>query len=462
MAFPLAVVLGCALLMLVLGLGASRRVRTSGGFFVADRRLGPGLLLATLLAANIGAGSTVGAAGLGYRDGLAGVWWVGSAAVGSLALAFWIGPRLRAVAARHDLRTVGDYLAFRYDGRVRAVIAIVLWAGSLAILAGQLIALAWILNVVAGTPKWLGCVVGGTLITTYFAAGGLHASVRVNVVQLTIKLLGFAVALPVALAVIGGFSALAQVPAPNPSYWNPWESGASGWMYLPLLAPAFVVSPGLLQKIYGARDDRAVRWGVGINALGLLLYAGVPVVLGMAARAQFPALESHELALPALFAEGLPPLVGALGVAAVFSAEVSAADAVLFMLTTSIVQDFYARVVVPGALDRTLLTASRVTAVAAGACGTALAIALGSVIDALSIFYGLVGVSLFVPMIAGLFVKRAGTPEALASIAAGVAVAVVVHLAAGPAGVGRLTPAALGLAASAAAWILVFLARARR
>ena len=33
-------------------------------------------------------------------------------------------------------------------------------------------------------------------------------------------------------------------------------------MYLALLGPSFVVSPGLLQKVYGARDARAVRIGV--------------------------------------------------------------------------------------------------------------------------------------------------------------------------------------------------------
>ncbi len=42
-------------------------------------------------------------------------------------------------------------------------------------------------------------------------------------------------------------------------------------------------------------------------------------------------------------------------------------------------------------------------------------------IAALSIFYSLLGVSLFVPIVAGLYVKRAGTPEALASVAAGIA-----------------------------------------
>jgi len=72
---------------IALGLWIGRRVRTATDFFVAGRRLGPGLIFSTMLAANIGGGSTVGATGLGYRDGLAAVWWVGSAAVGSVALA---------------------------------------------------------------------------------------------------------------------------------------------------------------------------------------------------------------------------------------------------------------------------------------------------------------------------------------------------------------------------------------
>ena len=93
---------------IALGLWIGRRVSTSKDFFVAGRRLGPGLIFSTMLAANIGAGSTVGATALGYRDGLAGVWWVGSAAVGSIALALWIGPAIRRFAAPHDLRTVGD------------------------------------------------------------------------------------------------------------------------------------------------------------------------------------------------------------------------------------------------------------------------------------------------------------------------------------------------------------------
>ena len=66
--------------LILIGLWIGRRVDSSGAFFVARRRLGPVLLFSTVLAANIGAGSTVGAAGLGYRDGLSAWWWVGSGA----------------------------------------------------------------------------------------------------------------------------------------------------------------------------------------------------------------------------------------------------------------------------------------------------------------------------------------------------------------------------------------------
>ena len=432
-----------------LGFSVGRRVRGTSDFFVAGRRLGPGLLAATMLAANIGAGSTVGAAGLGYRDGLAAWWWVGSAAIGSLVLAGWVGPRIWALAAKHDLRTVGDYLEFRYSATVRTCMAAMLWLGSLAILAGQLIALAWILNVVAGVPKAVGCLVGGALVSAYFSAGGLLTSAWVNLVQLIVKLVGLGVAMPLAVAAAGGLARLTAIDTAGSTYFDFWHSGGSGVVFLALLAPAFVSSPGLVQKVYGARDQAAVRWGVGINALGLLTYAIVPVLLGMSARALFPSLESAELALPSLLTHALPPAIGTLGLAAVFSAEVSAADAVLFMLTTSLGQDLYKRVVAPHASDQAVLRVTRVTAFLAGGLATALAVVSPSVIGALSIFYTLLSVSLFVPLLAGLFTTRVNATDALASMIGGVTAALAVQFS-GRAG-GVFTPSVVGLCVAAAA-----------
>jgi SSS family solute:Na+ symporter len=443
---------------IALGLWIARRVVNTSDFFVAGRRLGPGLLLATLLAANIGAGSTVGAAGLGWRDGLSAWWWVGSAGIGSLALALWIGPKIRELAQRHQFKTMGDFLEWRYGPRVRIVVAVLLWFNTITILAAQLIAIAVIVNVVAGFPKWVGCVLGGLVITTYFVAGGLTSSVVVNVVQLIVKFVGFAVALPLALAAVGGFAGLRE-REPAPDFWNFLHGGGSSWwIYIAMLAPAFIVSPGLVQKVFGARDDRAVRIGVGLNALLLMAFAIIPTLLGMVARVLHPDLPNRELALPTLFAVDLPPAIGALGLAAVFSAELSAADAILFMLATSLSQDLYKRVVNPAADDRRVLTVARAAAAAGGVLGVILAILAETIIGSLTIFYTLMIVILFVPVLGGLYLRRLGTPEALAAIATGVSALVLLQLFNGGAGIGYFTPSIIGLAAAAAAAGLALIA----
>src|SRR5438046_2038717 len=117
----LTILITYSLALMALGVWIGRRVRGANDFFVAGRRLGPGLIFSTMLAANIGAGSTVNATALGYQNGLAAWWWVGSAALGSFVLAIWIGPAMRRLAERHDLRTVGDFLELRYSRSVRVV-----------------------------------------------------------------------------------------------------------------------------------------------------------------------------------------------------------------------------------------------------------------------------------------------------------------------------------------------------
>lgn len=467
----LTVLILYSVVLLVLGLWIGRRVDATGTFFVANRQLGPVLLFSTVLAANIGAGSTVGAAGIGYSKGLSGLWWVGSAGVGTLLLGLWVGPKIWRLAQEHDLYTAGDFLEHRYGQSVRATAAILLWLGTLAILAGQLIALSWILNVVAGVPKAVGCLIGGGVMTVYFAAGGLLTSAWVNLVQLVVLVVGFAVALPWALADVGGWSAIAGAVAADQqvaaTYFDFW-GGSSSWTYLALLVPAFMVSPGLLQKVYGARDVRTIRIGVGASALALMAFAAVPPVLGMIARVYDPNLANGELALPLVLTAGLPLALGSIGLAAVFSAEMSSADAILFMLATSLSKDLYKRFVNPEADDRQVLKVARLAAVVGGVLGVALAIVLPSVIGSLSIFYSLLGVSLFVPVVVGLQSRRIGTPEAISAMAGGVAILVAARLSpwkewTGASGwVASLSPNTWGLIASLLVCAVVVLLRSSR
>jgi SSS family solute:Na+ symporter len=441
------------------GLWTSRYVRSSSDFFVAGRRLGPGLILSSMLAANIGAGATVNAAGLAYRDGLSAWWWSGSAGLASFALAFWVGPRIWALAKEHGFYTTGDFLEHRYGPGVRGIVSVLVTFGCLWILAAQLMAGAAILNVLTGAPRWLGSLIGGGIMTVYFAAGGLLGTSIVNTFQLVVMLVGFAVALPFVLGHVGGLEAFAS-PA-LPSTFNDFTYSAgpgSGWTFLALTGPAFVISPGLNQKSYGAASARALRIGVGLNAVGLLLFAFVPVLLGMAGRVALPPQASPDLVLPAVLQQLLPTWLGALALAAVFSTEVDTSDAILFMISTSMSKDIYKRHINPAASDRQLLRVARISAVIGGAAGVILSIYLYTVISALTIFYSVIIVSLFVPIIGGLYVGRADRRAALWSIAAGLVTLFVVRLIVA-ASYPAVDPVLTGLAAATVAFVIAVLTR---
>ena len=158
----------------------------------------------------------------------------------------------------------------------------------------------------------------------------------------------------------------------------------------------------------------------------------------------------------------LPPAVGSLALAAVFSAEVSSADAVLFMLSTSLSQDLYRRFLRPDASDEQVLSVARGAAIGGGIAGIGLAAIIPTVIGALAVFYGVLTVVLFVPIVAALHLRRAGAPEALASVLAGMTVLVATHLHTGGAALGGWRPETLGLATAGAAFGSVLAARWRR
>ena len=147
----------------------------------------------------------------------------------------------------------------------------------------------------------------------------------------------------------------------------------------------------MIQKSYGAASARALKIGVGLNAVGLLLFAFVPVLLGMAGRVALPPQASPDLVLPAVLQQLLPTWLGALALAAVFSTEVDTSDAILFMISTSMSKDIFKRYLKPEASDAELLRVARISAVVGGTLGVLLSIYLSAIVQAMTVFYSLLG-----------------------------------------------------------------------
>jgi solute:Na+ symporter, SSS family len=228
-------------------------------------------------------------------------------------------------------------------------------------------------------------------------------------------------------------------------------------------SPGTRTSPELLYLLHGDPAElqeatagmRAADLADALRAL--TPEAGAKV---MAARATHPGITDPNIVLPTLLVEQLPAALGAFALAAVFSAEVNTCDALLFMLSTSLSQDLYKRFLRPNASDAQLLRMARLSAALGGVGGVLFALRLATIIDALKIFYTLLGVTLLVPVVGGLYVRRARSADALASMAAGIGTVLVVRFAIA-AQHPWVDPTAAGLIAAAVAFALSLLVRVR-
>ncbi|HEY3425972.1 MAG TPA: sodium:solute symporter family protein, partial [Negativicutes bacterium] len=303
-----------AVFLAIVGIIISKRVKGAADFFVGGRKFGSALLFITLIAPNIGAGSTVGVAGLGFKAGISAVWWLLASGIGTLVLAFLVGPAIWRLAKQHNFYTLGDYLNFRYNRQFSGLISVMMAIGTIAIFAGQLMGIAWILSAVAGTSKLTGIVIGAVVVVLYFGAGGLVAAAYVNIIEATVKLIGFIIAVPFVLNFVGGWSGLETKIAVNladtaktANYFSLDGLGMSAiFGFFLMLTPSFFISPGLIGKVYGAKNEKTVIIGACLCGLVMLAFAVIPVFLGMAAAAVVPTLTERELALPVVMKECMP------------------------------------------------------------------------------------------------------------------------------------------------------------
>ena len=413
-----------AIILVAIGAVIGRRAKSASDFFVAGRKFGAGLLFTSLIAANLGAGSTVGVTALAYTHGVSAWWWIGSAGIGSLILAYIVGPKIWRIAREKNFYTLSDYLDDRYSKAFSGIISLMMAAGTLALFAGQLLGIAWILEVAAGIPKVQGVIIGAVVTTLYFAAGGLLSSAVVNIVEVAVILAGFVIAVPYVLSYAGGIEGVKSAVS-SPKYFDAFGMGSSAIIgYIVMLVPSFFISPGLIGKVFAAKDERSVKIGTALNGLVQLIFAVIPVIIGMCAGACLPGLTRADLALPSAMKEMMPFFAASLALAGIFAAEVSTADTVLYMLAGSLTNDIYKRFINPKVGDEKLLRLSRIVTVICGVAGVILALRLESIISALTIFYSLMSVSLSAPLIFGLFTERANNSGAVMSAVSGVALTV--------------------------------------
>jgi solute:Na+ symporter, SSS family len=448
MALDLVVVLIYLAAMVGVGWIGMRRARTTEDYLVAGRRLGPAFYMGTLSAVVLGGASTIGTAALGYEFGISGMWLVVMLGLGIIVLSALLAGRL----TRLGVYTVSQMLELRYQASSRLITGVIMSAYALMIAVTSTIAIGTVVDVLFGVPRIVAILIGGGVVVLYSVIGGMWSLTLTDIVQFLIMTVGiFLILFPLAIGQAGGFEGMqAALPA---SYF---DLGAIGFdrivTYLVIYFFGILIGQDIWQRVFTARSDRVARNAGIVAGVYCLVYGLAVALIGAAGKVFLPELENTDSAFAAITQAALPAGVRGLVLAAALAAIMSTASAGLLASSTLLLEDIYERFFKHEAGEH--LAANRTATLLVGVVVLILACLVNDVIAALTVAYNLLVGGLLVPIIGALLWRRATGTGALAAIAAGGAVVVILMI---TDGLLANTPIYFGLLASLVAFIVVSL-----
>jgi SSS family transporter len=422
----LSILVGYVFIVVAIARYGYTNTATEADFLVAGREIGPIIGGATLSASQLSASTFIGAVGIHYMFGIGFIWiWTGLWAGWLFSLVF-VAPQLR----RFGGMTVPDFIATRYcdDGAngkyARALTASLLVVAQTIFLTAQITAGGLILQALLGLPQTLGMVLMAGIAVGYTVAGGMHASVLTDTLQAIVMVGGIAFGVPMVLYFTGGISGLDSLfLSLDPSFVGQKFAMTDLFGFIAASAFGIVAGPFEITRIYTMQDQKTVRQAIGVSLAFQVVVAVAIAVLGVGMRALFPQLSDPDLAAIVLGFNVLGPVLGALLIAAVFSAILSTIDSVILVSSAGLAHDLYLKLVNPSASEYQRMIAHRIAVVIVGISPLVFVLnreLLGGLITLIVLLQlSILGGMLFIPVVFGLHWKRATTAGGLGAMIAG-------------------------------------------
>lgn len=404
-----------------LGVGywSSRRIKTADDFSVAGGHLRFPVLLGTLIATAIGASSTMGKAGKAYEVGI-GIFFASFAYAAGLYLFSYLAPVLKRIG----IWSVPQALKLRYGHSFMYLAGVIILLAVIGIFGVQLIAFGVVVVTLlpgSGVTYEQAVLVATVIMVCYTALGGLLAVAYTDLLQTVIMVIAIGILLPVlVVSDMGGTTAAVHALSP-PS--GDWLGGMTIAFFVSIFfvdVPFSLLDNSLWLRTGASRSVTDIQRGVRLTAYSFIAWSLVVTALGVFAVELVPGLEATAAgadgAMPLLVVEYMPPVVKGLCLAALLAVIMSTADTVLLISGTTVSWDLVGAMR-PEMDDKTKVRVARITVFVAGAIGAAFALMVRGLFDVLLLAFAVYVASLFVPVVAALFWKRATTAGAFASAA---------------------------------------------
>lgn len=373
------VVLGLYVAILFLiGIVASRRVKSMSDFYVGGKRLGYWAVAFSARATGESGWLLIGLTGMGALSGLSAYWVVVGEVLG-VAISWWfMAKKFKRQSDDYGAITVPDYLESHFKSTkktIRILAASILAIFVVIYVSSQIDVTGKAFESMMGLDYFTGALIGFFIVLSYIFIGGFVAAVWSDLFQGILMFLGL-VLLPIVVwfNMDGGIGVVESLNTIDPALTNVWGTSDDIWMNIAtmlgfaLIGLGFLGSPQVYVRFMSIKDEREIDKGKWVAVIFTLLTDAAAVTIGILGRIFFTESGedpesilggSAENVLSMMTEQFLPYVLVAIYVAIVLSAIMSTIDSLLVIASSAITRDFYQKIFRPDLKDEDLTKISR-------------------------------------------------------------------------------------------------------
>ena len=415
-------------IMAFIGWYAGRKTNNIGDFFVLSGKAGVVVSGIAYFSTQFSMGTFLGTPGTIYGVGYAGMAISVPGAVFCMILpALLIGRKLITLGHKYGFLTMADYLTDRYHSKnMSGVLGVMMLFFLVPMMGAQIIGAGVIVHVFTGLPEWVGVVGMGIIVILYCMTGGMKGAMMTDVIQGSLMIATAVVTFIVSIVMGGGFSNINHtLQSMNEAYLTfPGANGYMPWTYyisnIVLWSFFTMGQPHLFTKFFAMKDHKTMFKAILLGTAGMFFSATLIEWAGVNGIASIQNIEKADQIIPMILQRGMNPFLASIFIAGIVAAGMSTIDGILVTTTGAVTRDIYQKIINKNATDEAVMSLSKVVTVIIGIVVICFGVFQPGSIFEINLF-AFSGMAIFVvPILFGIYWKKATAKGAVASVIVGI------------------------------------------
>ena len=415
-------------IMAFIGWYAGRKTNNIGDFFVLSGKAGVLVSGIAYFSTQFSMGTFLGTPGTIYGVGYAGMAISVPGAVFCMILpALLIGRKLITLGHKYGFLTMADYLTDRYHSKkMSGVLGVMMLFFLVPMMGAQIIGAGVIVHVFTGLPEWVGVVGMGIIVILYCMSGGMKGAMMTDVIQGSLMIATAVVTFIVSVVMGGGFSNINHtLQSMNEAYLTfPGANGYMPWTYyvsnIVLWSFFTMGQPHLFTKFFAMKDHKTMFKAILLGTAGMFFSATLIEWAGVNGIASIQNIEKADQIIPMILQRGMNPFLASIFIAGIVAAGMSTIDGILVTTTGAVTRDIYQKIINKDATDENVMKLSKVVTVIIGIIVICFGVFQPGSIFEINLF-AFSGMAIFVvPILFGIYWKKATAKGAIASVIVGI------------------------------------------